>query len=177
MSTVVPLALAGHVLRPYRPDDIPRLCALADDAAVADRLTDLFPRPYDVPAALRWLDRQRKLAPPRNLVIAGPAGLCGGVGIECSPVPDYAHDAELGYWLGRRHWGQGLATAAVAAFAPWVAEAHGLARLTARVFADNAASRRVLEKCGFTREGVLRRAARKGGRELDVLVYGLLLDG
>jgi RimJ/RimL family protein N-acetyltransferase len=168
---------AGHVLRPYQPDDIPRLCALADDAAVADRLTGLFPHPYDLRAALRWVSRQRELAPPRNLVIAGPDGLCGGVGIERSLVPDYAHDAELGYWLGRRYWGRGLATAAVAAFLPWAAEVHGLARLTARVFADNPASRRVLEKCGFAREGVLRRAARKHGRELDVLIYGILLDG
>jgi RimJ/RimL family protein N-acetyltransferase len=51
----------------------------------------------------------------------------------------------VAYWLGREFWGRGIATAALAAFL-----GHDRARpLRARVAIDNAASRRVLEKCGF----------------------------
>ncbi len=48
-----------------------------------------------------------------------------------------------------------------------------LERLEAHVFSTNPSSR-VLEKCGFTREGVLRHAARKRGRLLDLEVWARL---
>ena len=54
---------------------------------------------------------------------------------------------EIGYWVGRSFWGQGVATRAVAAFL-----GHERVRpLFAHVAKDNAASIRVLEKCGFRR--------------------------
>jgi RimJ/RimL family protein N-acetyltransferase len=175
MSLLVDLGVAGHGLRAYEGQDIPRLCLLADDDAIWSQVTDLFPRPYDVNAAVRWTTRQQQLHPPQNLAIVGPDGLIGGIGVLLSSVPNYAHDGEVGYWLGRPFWGRGLATAALDAFVPWAARTHGLTRLTARVFAGNDASCRVLEKCGFALEGRLRQAAHKQGRELDVLVYGRLI--
>lgn len=52
----------------------------------------------------------------------------------------------VGYWLGKTYWGKGIATAALASFLMEVTERP----LYARVAKDNIASRRVLEKCGFT---------------------------
>jgi RimJ/RimL family protein N-acetyltransferase len=52
----------------------------------------------------------------------------------------------VGYWIGKDHWGKGIATQALAAFLD-----HVPARpLYAYVAKDNVASIRVLEKCGFT---------------------------
>lgn len=54
-------------------------------------------------------------------------------------------DREVTYWIGREHWGKGIATAALGEFL-------GLEKarpVYARVAKDNIASRRVLEKCGF----------------------------
>ena len=51
-----------------------------------------------------------------------------------------------------------------------------LYRLFANVFASNLASMRVLEKAGFQREGVLRRAVVKEGVLMDAVVYGLTRD-
>ena len=48
---------------------------------------------------------------------------------------------------------------------------HGLTRVFALPFAHNRASARVLEKAGFTLEGVLRASAIKDGRVLDQLLY------
>jgi RimJ/RimL family protein N-acetyltransferase len=54
-------------------------------------------------------------------------------------------EREVGYWLGKQYWGQGVATRALAAFLT-----HVTARpLYAHVAKHNIASRRVLEKCGF----------------------------
>ncbi len=55
-------------------------------------------------------------------------------------------EREIGYWIGREHWGKGIATGALSAFLP-----HEPTRpLYAHVAKDNIGSRRVLEKCGFT---------------------------
>jgi RimJ/RimL family protein N-acetyltransferase len=52
---------------------------------------------------------------------------------------------DVGYWLGKRFWGRGIATRALAAFLEIVT----VRPLHAHVAHDNIASRRVLEKCGF----------------------------
>lgn len=64
----------------------------------------------------------------------------------------------LGYWLGRAYWGRGIASEAVKLLSAYALRERGLRRLEAYVFAPNVVSARVLEKCGFTREAVLRRA-------------------
>lgn len=171
----LPLEVDGFFLREFQEDDVPRLSALANDYEIWRRLTDIFPRPYDREAGLKWVLRQIELDPPQNLVIAGPDGLVGGVGVMLSDIPNYRHDGELGYWLGRPYWGRGLTSAAVKAFCSWAGPMHGLMRLTAKVYEDNAGSIRVLEKSGFEREGVLERGARKEGALLDLHIYGLLL--
>jgi RimJ/RimL family protein N-acetyltransferase len=53
---------------------------------------------------------------------------------------------EVGYWIGRDHWGKGVATGALSAFL----HHDGSRPLIARVATRNVASIRVLEKCGFT---------------------------
>ncbi len=55
-------------------------------------------------------------------------------------------EMEVGYWLGREYWGQGIATRALAALLRYVTERP----LFAHVAKHNIGSIRVLEKCGFT---------------------------
>jgi RimJ/RimL family protein N-acetyltransferase len=68
---------------------------------------------------------------------------------------------EVGYWLGRSFWGKGVATAALALFVAGIDERP----LFARVATHNAASIRVLQKCGFTIEGGPSEPAADGIRE------------
>ena len=86
------------------------------------------------------------------------------------------HSAEIGYWLGRAYWGEGIATAAVLAMIPHALRELELYRLQARVFDGNHASVRVLERCGFAREAVLRRAVMKHGRLLDLHIHAITRD-
>jgi RimJ/RimL family protein N-acetyltransferase len=76
---------------------------------------------------------------------------------------------EVSYWLGRSFWGKGIATRALADFLPLVAERP----LQARVADDNHASRRVLEKCGFTVSGRDRFFANARGEEIDETIFEL----
>ena len=54
----------------------------------------------------------------------------------------------VSYWIGREHWGKGVATRALAAFLDVVTERP----LRAHVVKHNVGSIRVLEKCGFAFE-------------------------
>ncbi|MBQ4452491.1 MAG: GNAT family N-acetyltransferase [Clostridia bacterium] len=58
---------------------------------------------------------------------------------------------EIGYQIGKAHRGRGLALEAVQAFLPAMAEAHGIREVFGICLAENKASRRVLEKCGFAK--------------------------
>jgi RimJ/RimL family protein N-acetyltransferase len=82
---------------------------------------------------------------------------------------------EIGYWLFPHARGRGLATRAAQAAAR-EAFASGLWRVEANVRIGNEASERVLERAGFTREGVKRRLLRHGGGRVDATLFSLLAD-
>jgi RimJ/RimL family protein N-acetyltransferase len=73
----------------------------------------------------------------------------------------------VGYWIGRDHWGRGVATTALALFL----ELEPTRPLTARVATHNVGSIRVLEKCGFRRTG--QDTSVVGGVEAEEFVYTL----
>jgi ribosomal-protein-alanine N-acetyltransferase len=87
-----------------------------------------------------------------------------------------AQAASMGYWIGAGHKGRGLMTEAVRAVLPFAFETLRLHRLEAACLEDNVASRRVLEKSGFLREGIARRYLKIDGRWRDHLVYACLED-
>lgn len=82
--------------------------------------------------------------------------------------------AELGYALGRSHWGSGYMREALHATIHHAFRAMGLRRLEAEVNPTNAASVRLLERLGFVREGVLRQRWVSAQQPYDVAIYGLL---
>ncbi|HEX6044147.1 MAG TPA: GNAT family N-acetyltransferase [Pyrinomonadaceae bacterium] len=82
--------------------------------------------------------------------------------------------AEIGYGLGRAHWGQGLMNEALNALLKHAFEVVQLRRLEADVDPRNAGSIRTLERLGFQREGYLRERWYVGGEIQDALFYGLL---
>jgi RimJ/RimL family protein N-acetyltransferase len=96
-------------------------------------------------------------------------------GITLRHFDPMRHVIEVGYWLFVPARGRGLATLAVRAVAR-EAFATGLWRVEAHVRVGNAASERVLERAGFTREGVKRRFLRHGDERVDATLFALLAD-
>ena len=82
--------------------------------------------------------------------------------------------AELGYTLGREHWGQGLMSEALERLLDFAFDELRLRRLEADVDPNNARSIARLESLGFQREGYLRERWFVGGQVQDALFYGLL---
>jgi RimJ/RimL family protein N-acetyltransferase len=81
--------------------------------------------------------------------------------------------AEIGYWLFERARGRGTATR-TARFLAEHGFSIGLERIEARVDIGNSASERVLERAGFTREGILRSLPQRAGGRVDQTVFSLL---
>ena len=82
----------------------------------------------------------------------------------------------IGYWMGECHAGRGYMTGAVVALAPFAFRVLHLHRIEAACLPHNAPSMRLLEKAGFTREGVARGLVCIAGRWQDHVVYSLLAD-
>jgi RimJ/RimL family protein N-acetyltransferase len=83
---------------------------------------------------------------------------------------------EVGYWLARDARGQGHASRAVGLICRWGFDSLALERIDLLAGTGNAASQRVAERCGFTREAVLRSFMRGKGERQDMVAFGLLRD-
>ncbi|QEL17646.1 GNAT family N-acetyltransferase [Limnoglobus roseus] len=166
---------SGVRLRPWQEADVPELVRLAGSRRLADQLRDTFPHPYTTEAGRGWVALANAQSPVTHLAVVCDVVLVGSAGYV--PGRDVERvSAEVGYWVGEPHWGRGLATAALVALVNHVCDRGGFTRLFALPFARNAASRRVLEKAGFTLDAVLRQSAIKGGRVTDQALYSLVLS-
>jgi len=86
------------------------------------------------------------------------------------------HKAEVGYWLGKPFWGQGIMTAVVGVICKFAIDEWNLVKVAAAIFDGNVASQRVLEKCGFEFEGTMKRHFFKDGQYVDSRHYALFDD-
>ena len=162
-------------VRSFRPDDAEALARNANNRNVSRNMRDTFPYPYRLSDAREWIDFATTQSPEANFAIASDRELIGGIGITLQSDVN-RHSAEIGYWLGEPHWGQGIATAALQAMTDWAFAEFDLVRLYGEVFEWNPASGRVLEKAGYQLEGRLRRSIVKDGQVIDALLYAIVRD-
>lgn len=87
-----------------------------------------------------------------------------------------AQACTLGYWMGERHAGRGIMTAAVKIANRFAFQDLGLRRIEAACLPTNQASIRLLEKAGFIREGYARRYLCIAGAWQDHVLYARLKD-
>ena len=161
-------------IRAYALADAATLTEIANDEEVSRYMTQAFPYPYTLDDARVWLSTASLERPIDNFAIEVDGVLAGGVGLRLA-TGEGSGVAEIGYWLGRAFWNRGLATEAVAKCVEYAFDVRRLRRLEAYVFAPNVTSARVLEKCNFSREGVLREAVIcRDGTVADAWLYALL---
>ena len=164
------LDLGDLHIRPWRKSDLDALLRYANNPKIAANLRDQFPYPYTRRDALDYLEYVRTMDVPMSFAVEHGGEAIGGLGFKLG-VDIARISAEMGYWLGEPFWGRGLTTRAVAASSDWAFENYKVVRIFATVFSENVASIRVLEKSGFTAEGVLRRSAIKNGVIRDQVMY------
>jgi len=169
------MSLAARIkLRRWIPTDADLLARLADNRKIWINLRDRFPHPYTRADADAWIAHYgAEAGPPTQFAIDLDGVAIGGIGIE--PLSDvHRLTAEIGYWIGEPYWGLGIATAALTEMTRYVFAEFLLERLQALVFEWNPASRRVLEKAGYTLEARVARCIIKDGRVGDGFLYARL---
>lgn len=128
--------------REWAQDDAPRLAAMLSSEMLWRYLPERYTGPIDIQAAealieLSRADHHRVRAVTKNGVPIGQVRL----------LPAEAQGAEVSYWLGQEHWGNGYASEMVTAFCEeCLRECPEIRRLFARVHRSNMASQRVLRK-------------------------------
>ena len=156
------------------PDDVARIFTDVDRSYLADCL----PTPYTREHVEKWLSEE--VLPnegTRGLFrIIRVDGKCvGDVQIRCKEGA-YRRDADLGYVLLDAYKGRSVMTEAVGRICRQAFDTLDLLRISARIYAPNLASRRVLEKNGFQLEGVMRQSVCKGDNIYDMLLFGRLRE-
>jgi RimJ/RimL family protein N-acetyltransferase len=175
--TTIPFPVSGLrvgdlLLRPPTAADVPFIAPAFLDEAVGGeaglpKLTDPEIRMF----ISEQLPEVRSTGRFLPLVVIEGDAIVGGTSL--SNYDPFRDRVEVGYWLFPAGRGRGIATRVVRALA-----AHafyvGLLRVEAVVRPANEPSIRVLERAGFTREGVLRSLLRHQGGRTDGILFSLL---
>lgn len=136
------------------PNDSQAVCRHLADPSIAATTTGV-PWPYTSEDFIATIARaetaELEHGHPTYLAIRRPDGLL--IGCVSFTKLFMGIGAEIGYWLGREWWGQGIMTASVGAACRYAFEQMELAVIFASVFEGNVASERVLLKNDFSFEG------------------------
>jgi RimJ/RimL family protein N-acetyltransferase len=174
-----PLGDGTVVLRPWQEDDAPAIvAAIGGDPEIAAWL-DAIPQPYRLADARAYLAACRRSwadgsSAPFAILDTRSGSVAGSIGARfLDPVRSVA---EVGYWVASEARGRGVATRALRMLTRWLLDELGVARVQLQADVRNAASQRVAENVGFTREGVLRssRFNERRGERVDFVMYSLL---
>jgi ribosomal-protein-alanine N-acetyltransferase len=100
-----------------------------------------------------------------------PCGACG-----CNNFNPHHEKIEIGYWLLPGYQGRGIMQECLETMLTYISGRWKVHRIEAWVEAGNEASRKLLQKCGFSEEGLLRDTEVKNGKRISLYVYAKILD-
>jgi RimJ/RimL family protein N-acetyltransferase len=157
-------------IRNLHESDAHRLAILANNKNISRNLRDVFPHPYSFEDAVLFINGCLKQKPATVFAIEYKGEYVGNIALI--PETDvYRKTAVIGYFIGEDYWNKGIVTTAVNLICEFGFNQLGYARIHTGVFEYNTASQRVMEKCGFSKEGVFKNAVYKAGALWDEVRY------
>lgn len=132
-------------LRPVATRDLPEIARLIGDFDVAKMLS-VVPHPYAVEDAWTWFRQTAAAAEDGERAFAIEVG---GRPAGVISVGKPAAQPELGYWLGKPYWGQGVMTEAGRSVLAWLFDTSDTETVVSGALDENAGSLNVLTKLGF----------------------------
>ncbi len=165
------------MLRKILPEDADAMYEYSSDQSVTEFLLwDVHPDRFYTGEYIEYLQERYALGDFYDwaLILKADGSMIGTCGFTNFDLPNSA--AEIGYVLNPRYRGNGYAPEAAACVIAFAFEALGLVRVSAICMKENTASLRVMQKCGMTHEGILRRAVYAKGKHRDVSVCSILKD-
>lgn len=160
-------------LRPLRVEDAPALFAYLSDPRVLEHTSIPL---LDMAGVRQTIERQiagYADAISRRWALADGADVLIGTCGFSNWSLDHGH-AELAYDLSPACWGRGLMLRSAPAVIDWAFSDAGFNRVQAFVMTSNEPSIKLLERCGFSREGTLRQYRIARGAARDFHLYARL---
>lgn len=153
-------------LRKFKASDKKKIAELLNNKKIWDNLTDKIPYPYTEKNAEAFLKFLRINKLHKAFAIEYNDDFCGIIGLIIQDDV-HKHSAELGYWIGEPFWNKGIISNAIESITKYGFNELNLQRIFASVFEYNIASMKALEKNGFLREGILKKAVLKNNKLYD----------
>ena len=168
----IPLRFTDGIvtIRKFRRSDKFRMAEIANNEKIAASLRDAFPSPYSVEDARKFISVCLRQDPYQVFAIEFEGEYVGNIGLHRQDDV-YRKTAELGYFIGEPWWNRGITTRAVNLICDYGFRELDVIKIFSGVFSFNTASQRVLEKCGFTLEAILKSAVIKNGEICDEYRY------
>ena len=161
------------ILREWQLSDVQSLAEHANNIKIWLNLRDGLPHPYSEEDARQFIANAMNMPrPARLLAIEVDGKAVGSIGI--TPHTDVERiSAEMGYFIGEKYWNQGITTEVVKEMTAYAFNNFPLLKIYATPFDHNIASQRVLQKAGFELEAILKQAAIKNNRIMDLHYYSI----
>jgi RimJ/RimL family protein N-acetyltransferase len=165
------------LLRPFVIEDAPDVQRLAGDRAIADTTLNI-PHPYEDGVAEDWISTHQEAFAKNQGVTFAVTRKPNGSLVGAISLMDIikGHKAELGYWIAKPYWSQGLCTEAGHAILRYAFTELGLGRLHAGHISRNPASGQVMLKLGMQHEGTQRQHVRRWGLSDNLELYGIMKE-
>jgi ribosomal-protein-alanine N-acetyltransferase len=147
-------------LRSFKQSDAYRMAELANNENISRNLTDGFPHPYTITHAEDFIKKFMEQDPMTIFAIEYKGEYVGNIGLV-KGTDIHRKSAEIGYFIGEPYWKKGIATTAINLITDYGFKHLDIVRIHTGIFEYNTVSQRVLEKCGFKKEGVFQKAVFK----------------
>lgn len=159
-------------LRKLRMSDADKITEYCKDPSIS-RWTASIPYPYKRKHAIEYIRKSKEKWSKKetyNFTVEEKGTMVGSIGLMIKSEGV----AELGYWIGKPHRGQGFATEASKLLLKEGFKTLKLHKIYAHHIKENPASGRVMQKIGMKKEGMMREHIKKQGKYRDLIQYGIL---
>lgn len=166
------LTLTGFHLRQLQRADVGAWFRYLTDPQVYEHTSWAVTKPDDLLSLFEDYESPNLESSIRLAIVTGDDQLVGTVGFHAISSRDRV--AEIVYDVATMYWGRGIATQSCSILTTWGFESRELNRIQATTLESNYRSQRVLQKCGFEFEGVLRSYRMVRGVPGDFKMYSKL---
>ncbi len=161
-------------LREYRKEDVEKAKEFLNDFEVRKNLQPAIPYPYTLEDEEKWYSGISAVKDTYTFALETLEGrYIGGCGINS--VDWKNSKVVIGIFIGdKEYWGKGYGSDAINTLVKFIFEEMNINKITLCVYSFNERAIKCYEKCGFTREGLLREELFRQGKYHDEIMMSLL---
>ena len=162
-----------YTLKSWEDQDTESLAFHLNNKKIWDNCRDGLPYPYTKGNARFFIKQAQEKTDISDFCITVGGEAIGNIGfVRGTDVERF--NAEVGYWISEKYWNQGIVSDALTEAIQYYFAHTEVIRIFATVYEYNPASMRVLEKAGFRKTGIFRKACYKNGQLIDAHHFELV---